>query len=224
MLTSLGVSKEETDKILLLTVWPFLSKERKCENPNCATGSHPRFQEEPKECWSSGMTSPPQYDSKIQHLFKEDLEVGNIEELLKNMVSENQIEEETWTKLLIRHTTLSCGVLYDTMAKKFVLLGQDQLNLYDSPEHYIMEPKIIEGLAGTGKTITIAAKLEKLFKEGEISGKHPKDPKAVYICFSSQMVQQMKLLLDKSNVNMKNITIVNSNKFKNSNKNQSSEI
>jgi len=204
MLNNLGMSKEETDKISLYTVWPNLSGKEPCKNSNCPEGGwHPRFKPKEKVCWDPGMTDPPQFDPRVKHIFKEDLEVTNVKSLLQNMAEENEIEEETWLKMLMRETRHACGALYDEISERFYLLGPDQQDLRESAEHKIMEPRIIEGKAGTGKTLTIAAKIERLLKEGKITSSR----KAVYICYSDQGIEQMRFML--RNISLENIEVVN---------------
>ena len=88
------------DKIKLFTVWPNLSYKEPCTNTNCPEGGwHHRFQAKPPSCWPPGMTDPPQFDPKVAHLFKEDLQPENIKDVLKNLVLENRIEEETWKQI-----------------------------------------------------------------------------------------------------------------------------
>ena len=95
MLSNLGLSKDETDKIQLFTVWPYLSRKEPCKNSKCPmSGWHPRFQEKDKVCWDPGMTDPPNFDPRVRHLFKEDIEIESVKVLLKNLAEENEIEEK----------------------------------------------------------------------------------------------------------------------------------
>ena len=207
MLSNLGLSKNETDKIQLFTVWPYLSRKEPCKNSKCPmSGWHPRFQEKDKVCWDPGMTDPPNFDPRVRHLFKEDIEIESVKILLKNLAEENEIEEKAWMKILARQTRYACGALFDEISKLFFLLGPNQLDLRDSEEHKIMEPRIIEGKAGTGKTLTIAAKIERLFHEGKITALR----KAVYICYSDQSVEQIKFLL--RHISLENIEVFNARK------------
>ena len=208
MLIKLGISSEEASKVQLRTVWPNLPSKEPCQK--CTAGAHERFQPKPQECLPPGASQAPQYEPPGWHLFKEKLELSQFEEVLKNMTSNNEIEAEAWTKMLMLHTRLSCGVLYDEAEQTFFILGPDQKDLEASAEHYIMEPKLIEGLAGTGKTFTIAAKIVSLVQEGKICSAR----KCVYICYSPQMVDHITLLLTKRNVDTSNIMIVNAKENK----------
>merc|ERR1719483_1014897 len=147
------------------------------------------------------MNQEPNYEKPGWHLFEDD--VNQFEVFLQRMITDTtiDIEEQTWKTMLGVYTRLSCGALYDNISKKFFLLGPEQVNLRDSSEHNLMDPRIIQGVAGTGKTITCAAKIEILFKDGKITP----SSKALYLCYSSQMVEQMSQLLKKAGVDMTNI-------------------
>eukprot|EP00092_Neocalanus_flemingeri_P074900 GFUD01092693.1.p1 GENE.GFUD01092693.1~~GFUD01092693.1.p1 ORF type:complete len:100 (-),score=5.55 GFUD01092693.1:27-326(-) len=68
-----------------------------------------------------------------------------------------------------------------------------------------MEPKLIQGLAGTGKTVTIAAKIEFLFMTDKLSSSR----KCMYLCHSPALIKEMENSLKRSSVDMTYIRLVN---------------
>ena len=202
-----GISQDQAARVVLKTVWPNLTAKEPC---TCKEKFHQRFDgSKPQVCLKAGTSQAPKFEKPGWHVFKEDAE--NCEDVLRSMMkTENEIDPNVWKKILTLHTRLSCGVLFDEMSKKFFLLGPEQKDLRDSAEHLLSEPRLIEGRAGTGKSLTIAAKIEQLSLAGKISSKR----KALYLCYSPQMVQQMTLLLNNAGVDMTNIQIVNAKEEK----------
>ena len=156
LIHNFGISSTEAEKVQLHTVWPNLSANEPCDNPDCEdNNSHLRFQPKPKPCWPPGMSQEPNYEKPGWHLFEDD--VNQFEVVLQSMITDTtiDIEEQTWITMLGVHTRLSCGALYDNISKKFFLLGPEQVNLRDSSEHNLMDPRIIQGVAGTGKSTSV---------------------------------------------------------------------
>ena len=69
------------------------------------------------------------------------------------------------------------GVLYDETVKSYCILGNDQAKLVRRGEQPLHEPTVVYGLAGTGKTISIMARMQY------ISGNLSETTKALYISF-----------------------------------------
>ena len=139
---------------------------------------------------------------RTMYLFADDNFVSSIKSVIENPA--NAIKEDVWMKMLCLHTRLSCGVLYNHFSHEFTLLGLDQVNLRDSPEHDMSKPIMVEGGAGTGKTLTAIAKVKQLQKDGKLENK-----KVLFITFSDHMVVHVKKMFIQFSVDLRNITIVN---------------
>jgi len=199
---------DEVDKILLHSAWPRLSKEYQCSFESCVS-PHGTYQGVPETCPDFQKLQKPQYEPSGWHVFKEAFESQKkfnkwLEHIL---VAEKAIDQTTWTKILRIHTLHSRGVLYDEISKKFKILGKDQNNLLHLPKHKLSHPRFISGTAGTGKTLTVCAKIEELVNNNEVD----EDNKVLYICFSDGMISWVKNELKRleSKVNLELCTLVN---------------
>jgi len=209
--THFSMNVDQLDKINLISVWPYLSSKEKCNNPQCELGVHNRFKDKPVECLLPGSSQAPQYDATIKHWFKDDID--ELETILRGIVLDpnHAMEKKAWLQIMKIHTTLACGALYDETNKTFFLLGPNQVHLIKSTEHDLLRPKLIMGTAGTGKTITIAAKIEQLYKEGHISSNR----RALFICYSIHLKDYMSMLLKNVGIRSENVVLVNASDPKN---------
>ena len=188
-------SEESANKVQLHTVWPFLTRWETCM---ACKGKRQRFKEKPEKCSQPG-TQPAQYEPQGWHIFKEDTDPSSFEVLLRSLVQpKHEMTLDPWIKLLMLHTQFSCGSLYDEYEKEFYLLGPDQNSILRLPDHDLRQPIMVEGIAGTGKTLTIAAKIEALFQQGKLTA----SSRAIYVAFSNHMLQHMQLLLTKAKVDL----------------------
>ena len=198
-------SEDSVNKVQLHTVWPFLTRWEACM---ACKGKHQRFKEKPKECVQPG-TQPAQYEPQGWHIFKEDTDPLSFEVLLRSLVQPmHEMTLDPWIKLLMLHTQLSCGSLYDEYEKEFYLLGQDQNSILRLPDHDLRQPIMVEGIAGTGKTLTIAAKIEALHQQRKLTT----SSRAIYVAFSDHMLEHMHLLLTKAKVDLSFLEMKNASK------------
>eukprot|EP00092_Neocalanus_flemingeri_P012100 GFUD01013045.1.p1 GENE.GFUD01013045.1~~GFUD01013045.1.p1 ORF type:complete len:653 (-),score=154.82 GFUD01013045.1:165-2123(-) len=176
------IQESEIQKIMLHSAWPRLKREYTCNHCN---KPHAVYQLPPAGC-PRNKGSQPNFEEPGWHLFKENFETQKkFDRWLKHCFTEGKaMEKESWSKILKIHTQHACGALYEELTKKFLLLGMDQLALRDSPKHELNKPKFVPGIAGTGKTITVCAKIEKLFENNELNSEN----KVMYICFSDSLI------------------------------------
>ena len=94
---------------------------------------------------------------------------------------------DTVLDFLARHCV---GVLYDETVKSFCILGDDQDKLVNKKEQALTDPTIVYGLAGTGKTISILARIQ------QVSGKLNPSCRALYLCFTDNAIAMVKKRLE----------------------------
>ena len=90
-----------------------------------------------------------QQKTRDMYLFADDYFVSSIKSVLYNPA--NALDEDVWMKMLCLHTRLLCGVLYNQFSHEFSLLGLDQVNLRDSPEHDMSKPIMVDGRGAQGR-------------------------------------------------------------------------
>ena len=99
------------------------------------------------------------------------------------------------------------GVLYDETVKSFCILGDDQAKLVHRKEQPLTEPTIVHGLAGTGKTISIMARIQG------ISGNLNAACRALYVCSEDNALTMVKRKLEACQVDLTHITFANQSTF-----------
>ena len=99
------------------------------------------------------------------------------------------------------------GVLYDETVKSFCILGDEQAKLVNRKEQPLTKPTIIYGLAGTGKTISIMARIQG------ISGNLNASCRALYVCIEDNAIAMVKKKLEACQVDLTHITFANFNSF-----------
>ncbi|XP_069676761.1 uncharacterized protein [Periplaneta americana] len=105
---------------------------------------------------------------------------ANFKEWFKSEILQNgtPIDGKHWNLLFKRFVILSCGVIVDEIHNGMLaLLSQEQVDLLN--RRSTGNPLIIHGAAGTGKTLLVIRKLQKLYEEGQLH----KDARALYICY-----------------------------------------
>ena len=99
------------------------------------------------------------------------------------------VEEHVFEKVLEFVAQHSKGVLYDETVRTFCILGEDQTKLLQRPEQNLARPTIIYGLGGTGKTISILARIQQISKHLSYTRK------ALYLCFQDNGIAMVKKML-----------------------------
>ncbi|KAF5281773.1 hypothetical protein FQA39_LY17692 [Lamprigera yunnana] len=114
-----------------------------------------------------------------------------------NILSTSGITEKNFTTLLNRYIILSCGVFVDEINDGMMaLMNKEQLEVLtnDLCAKPGRGPLVVHGAAGTGKTLLVLKKLEKLYEIGELN----ENNRALYICYwpgiRCEMEQKLKLL------------------------------
>eukprot|EP00092_Neocalanus_flemingeri_P032011 GFUD01034792.1.p1 GENE.GFUD01034792.1~~GFUD01034792.1.p1 ORF type:complete len:480 (+),score=151.99 GFUD01034792.1:35-1474(+) len=82
-------------------------------------------------------------------------------------------------------------LINDEFSKKSTSLSDEQETLIHLPEHDLSKPRIVPGMARTGKTLAVCEKLKQLDRNGLLTEK----TKALYICFSDHMLDQVRMWL-----------------------------
>ena len=194
------IGEDSANKVQLHVVWPNLIGQEQCR---CGQ-THPRFQARKQNCLQPG-TINPSFRPSGWHIFKENFAEDSFSNWFRQQIQDqsNAIDKESWMEILQIHTILSCGVLYNEMQKHFYLLGQDQITLLKQPPHIMSMPTLVNGVAGTGKTLTICQKLKEL--EPKLGPKN----KALYICFSDNLINHVKTELKDRMVDIQFIKFIN---------------
>ena len=81
---------------------------------------------------------------------------------MKGIISDptTAVDPSTYDTVLDFVARHCIGVLYDETVKSFCILGDDQAKLVNRKEQQLTKPTIVYGLAGTGKTISIMARIQ----------------------------------------------------------------
>eukprot|EP00118_Oscarella_pearsei_P008218 m.41518 g.41518 ORF g.41518 m.41518 type:complete len:726 (+) comp33196_c0_seq2:141-2318(+) len=152
-----GVDPEATVHCVL---WPFLSRYNQAKQE--------RFKK----------------DTNLKHAFADvlqDQESFNAW-IRRAMEGVNPLDMPTWTKTLEWFTLLSCGVKLveaeDLQDSLYVILSQEQLDAISREPLGPDQPLVIDGPAGSGKSLLILLKLAELWKEGLLTP----DSQALVLC------------------------------------------
>ena len=124
---------------------------------------------------------------------------------IKSIVDDhsNAVSPCVFSKVLQFVTCFCLGVLYDETVKNFCILGEDQARLVKMEKQPLSEPTVIYGLAGTGKTISILARIQ------HISSQLSDVSKAICLTFEDNALKMVKSKLRACNIDLTNITIAN---------------
>ena len=173
--------------------WPQLSGIESCDT--CSEG-HPRFQAKPQTCKQRGNNNPA---IQANHLFSEKLSNSDVFNawFIKFLDCEDGgVSEKIWTNFLNIFLLLSVGCLYDELENTFILLNKKQYNLQLRPRQSMSRPLFIYGPAGSGKTLSVLAMMERLHKKGEISEKR----QVLYVCDNPEVHLYVRLELKKQSI------------------------
>ena len=167
--------------IHLHAVWPNLQPTEPC--PFCK-GSHPSLYERPEACRQPGTQGKANPEPAGFHVFKDKFDGTEFSQWVKGIVSDptKGVRLSTYDAVLDFVACQCVGVLYDETVKSFCILGDEQAQLVSKIEQPLTEPTIIYGHAGTGKTISILARLQA------ISGNLNPSCKALYVSFQDNAI------------------------------------
>ena len=196
----------QTQNIHFHTVWPNMPKTEPC--PSCH-GCHPSLYERPAACQQAGTQRRSNPEPSGFHIFKDKFENGEFSKWMKEIVSDSAmvVDPSTYDTVLDFVARHCVGVLYDETVKSFCILGDEQAKLVNSKEQLLTKPTIVYGLGGTGKTISILARIQS------ISGKLNASCRALYVCFEDNAIAMVKRKLQACQVDLTYITFANHNTF-----------
>ena len=190
----------QTDKLQTHAVWPRMDPTEQC---SVCGKSHPSLYEKPKDCRQPGTQSRTNPDPLGLHLFKDKFDGDQFSKWVHGIVNDRfkAVEKEVFHSILQFITRHSVGVLYDETAKSFCILGKDQERLLSMSARPLDQPTVISGLAGTGKTIAIMARLQK------ISSQLSTTSKAIFLTFEENAIRMVKQQLEACNIDLTHITL-----------------
>ena len=188
-----------TNGLQVHAVWPFMDPTEPCVQ--CG-GNHASLYEKPTACQQPGTQARADPEPPGFHIFKDKFAGDNFSQWIKRIVLDpSKAAGETVFYNVLDFVARHCvGVLHDQVVKSFCFLGDDQAKLVKRPEQPLDEPTIIYGLWGTGKTITIMARIE------HISEKLSAASKALYVTFGQNAIEMVKMKLVACNVDITHIT------------------
>mgnify|MGYP003322239561 CR=1 FL=1 len=195
-----------TDKLHIHAVWPNMPETEPC--PSCP-GSHPSLYERPAACQQAGTQRRANPEPPGFHVFKDRFENGEFSKWMKGIISDptTAVDPSTYDSVLDFVARHCVGVLYDETVKSFCILGDDQAKLVNSKEQPLTKPTIVYGLGGTGKTISIMARIQR------ISGKLNASCRALYVCFEDNATAMVKRKLGACKVDLAHIIFANFSSF-----------
>ena len=199
----------ETSSLQMHAVWPHMEPTEPC--PSCL-GSHPSLYERPVACRQAGTQSRTNPEPEGFHIFKDSFENGKFSEWMRKVICDpmSSLEAATFDTILDFVARHCVGVLYDEAVKSFCILGDDQARLLKRKEQPLLEPTIIYGLAGTGKTISILSRIQ------QISTKLSSSCRALYVAFEENAIAMVKRKLKACQVDPTYITFANHDTFNHS--------
>ena len=195
-----------TDQIQFHAVWPNMEPRECCSS---CLGSHPSLYEKPGKCRQPGTQERKDPEHQGFHVFKDKFVGDAFSDWIMSIVSDpskavEQSDYDSVLEFVVRHTK---GVLFDETAKSFCIPGEDQTKLIEGPEQDLTVPTIIYGLAGTGKTISVLARIQKkssLFSDS---------CKALYLCLQDNARAMVERKLRACNVDLSHITLADFKSF-----------
>ena len=194
-----NIPEETFERVHSSVVWPNLERNFFCEACDTANG-HERFKLPPATCKARGNSKEATVGND---LFAEDLKADQLQGDLQSFTEDDSfdISQEEWVDLRNIFLLLSVGCLFDEMDKTFILLNKEQVDLISIPKHEMSRPKFIYGPAGSGKTLTTLAMIERLFKRGEID----ENNQVLYLCSNQSVLQYVESELTARNIPLNDI-------------------
>ena len=179
------IPEETFERVHSSVIWPNLERNFYCEACDTAN-SHERFKLPPTTCKNRGNSNEATVGND---LFADDLISDQFERDLQNFLEDDSftITQEEWLDLRNIFLLLSVGCLFDEMDKTFILLNKEQVDLLSIPKHQMSRPKFVYGPAGAGKTLAVLAKMERLYKRGEVD----ENNQVLYLCSNQSVLEYM---------------------------------
>ena len=195
-----------TDNLQTHSVWPNMEPTEPCSSCH---GRHPSLYQKPVKCRQSGTQQRADPEPDDHHVFKDKFDGDKFSIWIKSVVQNRSLaikesDFESVLEFVARHCV---GVLYDEVVKSFCILGGDQTKLLQRPEQLLSDPTIVYGLGGTGKTISIMARIQ------QISGNLGPSSRALYVSFENNTIKMVKKKLEACNVDLSFITFANFSSF-----------
>ena len=192
------------DNFQVHVFWPNMSPTEAC--PYCA-GRHPSLYEKPPACLQPGTQRRAKPEPPGFPLFQ-DMTVGDaFSDWVRSIISDpsKAVVSDVYEGALGFIARHCVGVLYDETVGRFCILGSDQSKLLHRAEQPLEKPLIIYGLSGTGKTISILARIQR------ISPKLDANNKALFICFEDNVIEMAKMKLKACQIDLTYIHFENFN-------------
>ena len=196
----------QTKNIHFHAVWPNMPETEPC--PSCQ-GCHPSLYERPAACQQAGTQRRANPEPVGFHVFKDKLEDGKFSKWMKGIINDptTAVDLSTYDTVLDFVARHCIGVLYDEIMKSFCILGNDQENLVSRREMPLDKPTVVYGLAGTGKTISIMSRIERVSVNLNLSSR------ALYICFEDNVIAMVKRKLEACQVDLTHVDFANHKTF-----------
>ena len=184
-----------TDKVQTHVVWPFMEPVEPCER---CERQHPSLYERPAACQQPGTQRRTNPEPWGLHLFKDKFDGDEFSKWLHSIVENTSkaVDQYVFDSVLQFVTHQSVGVLYDETVKSFCILGKDQEMLVQMNERPLDQPTVIYGLAGTGKTIAIMARIQ------HVLSKLTETSKAIYLTSEENAIRLVKRQLEVCNIDL----------------------
>ena len=193
-----------TDALNAHSVWPNMEP---YVNEPCRScpGRHLSLYEKPTDCQQAGTQPRANPEPPGFHVFKDMFGGNEFSNWIKSIVDDpsKAVDVSLYDNVLQFITRHCLGVLYDETVQRFCILGKDQDILVKSSEKLLNEPTVIYGLGGTGKTISIMARIQ------HISSHLSASSRAIYFTSEDNAIATVKKRLDACNVDLTHITFAN---------------
>ena len=195
-----------TDNLQMHSVWPNMDPTEPCST---CQGTHPSLYEKPRACQQPGTQARANPEPSGFHIFKDKFVGNEFSKWIKGIVTDPSLAiDESVFESVMEFVARHCvGVLYDEIVKSFCILGDDQAKLVKRPEQPLSKPTIIYGLGGTGKTISIMARIQ------HISGNLGPSSRALFVSFEDNAIEMVKKKLEACNVDLTHVIFSNFSTF-----------
>ena len=191
-----------TDNLQTHSVWPNMEPTEPCRS---CQGRHPSLYEKPRACQQSGTQQRTNPEAPGFHVFKDKFDSNEFSDWIKSIVTDpsKAVDDDVYDSILQFVTRHCVGVLYDETVKSFCILGKDQAQLVKRTEQPLNNPTVIYGLGGTGKTISIMARIQ------HISSQLNSASRAIYFTSEDNAIEMVKKRLEACNVDLTHVTFAN---------------
>ena len=198
--------KVTTDKIQYHAFWPNMDPTDPCIT---CSGSHPTFEEKPPACRQPGAPPKTSPEPKGFHLFKDTFSGDEFSNWMLSIVSDPQlaVDFKTFDTVLDFAARHCIGVLFDENLGAMCVLGKRQDQLVFQPLQVLADPLVVLGLAGTGKTISVCARIQYLEALGQLG----LTCRVLYIYFEENMKELVQSRLTTCHVDLTHVDFANYN-------------